>query len=156
MTLEIVGSRRTLLSWCAKRGLPWEDRQVLGGHTSTVRSAMVYSRDSLGKPLRLLEILLHEVRLGLFLPDATRSGRYPGGRGTDISADVEVVSNFSYEPSLLDDHAPPGDFAADPEPDPLKEVQGVVNGVDHVEDRGPCKPEPSEFSWSLVSAGVCN
>ena len=38
----------TLLSWCSKRGLPWEDRLVLGGHTSRVRSAMVYSRDNLG------------------------------------------------------------------------------------------------------------
>lgn len=46
-----IGDRRvtshsckcTLLSWCSKRGLPWKDRLALGGHTSTVKSAMVYS-----------------------------------------------------------------------------------------------------------------
>ena len=85
--VDLVGRRITshsckctLLSWCAKRGLPWEDRLVLGGHTSTVRSALVYSRDSLGRPLRMLERLLREVRLGSFIPDATRSGRFPGAR----------------------------------------------------------------------------
>ena len=51
---------------------------MLGGHTSAVRSALVYARDGLGRPLRMLEKLLLEVRLGRFLPDATRSGRFPG------------------------------------------------------------------------------
>ena len=28
---------------------------MLGGHTSAVRSALVYARDGLGRPLRMLE-----------------------------------------------------------------------------------------------------
>eukprot|EP00435_Cladocopium_sp_Y103_P071210 s1948_g37.t1 len=67
----------TLLSWASKRGMPWEDRMVLGGHTTGFKSAMIYSRDSLGRPLRMLEQLLHEVRNHLFFPDASRSGRFP-------------------------------------------------------------------------------
>ena len=90
----------TLLSWCSKRGLPWEDRLVLGGHTSAVRSALVYARDGLGRPLRMLEKLLLEVRLGRFLPDATRSGRFPGPFATAPDFDDGAHSEFSYAPSL--------------------------------------------------------
>ncbi|CAL1138365.1 unnamed protein product, partial [Cladocopium goreaui] len=90
----------TLSSWCSKRGLPWEDRLVLGGHTSAVRSALVYARDGLGRPLRMLEKLLLEVRLGRFLPDATRSGRFPGPFATAPDFDDGAHSEFSYAPSL--------------------------------------------------------
>ena len=53
---------------------------ILGGHTMAFKSALVYSRDSLGRPLRMLERLLMEVRCHAFVPDANRSGRFPGRR----------------------------------------------------------------------------
>lgn len=66
----------TLLSWLAKHGEAWEDRQVLGGHVSFLKSAITYSRDSMARPLRILENLLYNVRTGFFRPDETRSGRF--------------------------------------------------------------------------------
>ena len=73
---------------------------MLGGHTSAVRSALVYARDGLGRPFRMLEKLLLEVRLGQFLPDATRSGRFPGALATTLNCDDGAHSEFSYAPSL--------------------------------------------------------
>ena len=145
----------TLLSWCAKRGLPWEDRLVLGGHTSTVRSAMVYSRDSLGRPLRLLEKLLMEVRTKAFLPDATRSGRYPGGRTMDQTADVDVASNFSYEPSLVDDSALQTGGVEDASGSFSEALHGGSHEAHPLGRALVCKSEASDLSWSLISgAGV--
>lgn len=66
----------TLLSWAAKRGLPPDVRKALGYHIdSNELSMMTYSRDAMARPLRKLEAMLAEVRLGTFLPDESRSGR---------------------------------------------------------------------------------
>ena len=143
----------TLLSWCSKRGLPWEDRLVLGGHTCNVRSAMVYSRDALGRPLRLLERLLKEVRMGKFLPDATRSGRFPGGPGKTLDDRSDGQSEFSYEPSLGfgDDN---GIKSAETAEEPT-----VADSLNEVATSAPSeavsiKMEQSEASWSLVGNGT--
>eukprot|EP00438_Fugacium_kawagutii_P024617 Skav227276 [mRNA] locus=scaffold3803:182434:184323:+ [translate_table: standard] len=66
----------TLLSWLSKHGDQWEDRQVLGGHVSFLKSAITYSRDAMARPIRVLENLLDHVRTGTFRPDETRSGRF--------------------------------------------------------------------------------
>ena len=140
----------TLLSWCSKRGLPWEDRLLLGGHTSSLRSAVVYSRDSLGRPLRLLEHLLMEVRAGRFLPDATRSGRFPGiGRhGPDLVQDDN--SSFSYEPSLgFGDSVSALQGDDKPEGPALPAVESLAQSDD---GHGTSKDEMSERSWSLVGS----
>lgn len=68
--------KTTLLSWLAKRGDSYEDRLALGGHVSFMKSCVTYSRDNLSRPLRILESLLEEVRLGVFRPDESRSGRF--------------------------------------------------------------------------------
>ena len=120
---------------------------MLGGHTSTVRSALVYSRDSLGRPLRMLERLLREVRLGSFIPDATRSGRFPGGRTVFSSGDMDNVSHFSYEPSLADDLGDTSELGPTVEPAALDgSLQDVAKPA-----AVQCKVEASEMSWSLVS-----
>ena len=68
--------KATLLSWCAKRGLPPDVRLALGYHSQVGQdSTLTYSRDALARPLRKLESMLSEVRLGVFDPDANRSGR---------------------------------------------------------------------------------
>ena len=66
----------TVLSWLAKRGDDWTDRMALGGHVTFMKSAIVYSRDAMSRPVRVLESLLKDVRLGIFCPDETRSGRF--------------------------------------------------------------------------------
>ncbi|CAE7511598.1 unnamed protein product [Symbiodinium sp. CCMP2592] len=42
------------------------------------RMALVYSRDGAARSLRLLEVMLEEIRSGFYLPDSTRSGRLRG------------------------------------------------------------------------------
>ena len=70
-------AKATLLSWAAKFSLGIEDRRLLGGHADPqAKSALEYSRDALAGPLRALEGLLTQVRLGRFRPDVTRSGRW--------------------------------------------------------------------------------
>ena len=66
----------TVLSWLSKRGDDWTDRMALGGHVSFMKSVVVYSRDAVSRPLRILDSLLRDIRLGQFAPDETRSGRF--------------------------------------------------------------------------------
>ena len=76
-------AKATLLSWAAKAGLNRADRKMLGGHSASKDKTMEeYSRDVLAKPLKALGELLVSIRVGDFIPDATRSGRWarPGRR----------------------------------------------------------------------------
>ena len=59
---------------------------ALGGHVSFMKSAIVYSRDAMSRPVRVLESLLKDVRLGLFCPDETRSGRFRDER-TELNSE---------------------------------------------------------------------
>ena len=79
----------TMLSWLAKHGDDWTDRMALGGHISFMKSAVVYSRDAMARPLRILEALLLDIRLSRFLPDETRSGRFRDGPMAPVGADLE-------------------------------------------------------------------
>ena len=64
----------TALSWLAKAGANGEHRLVLGHHSSGRGSLEVYSRDCLAAPLRTLEEVLRQIRVGSLQPDRTRSG----------------------------------------------------------------------------------
>ncbi len=87
--------KATLLSWAAKSGMPKPDRRLLGGHAAPKdRSVLEYSRDALGEPLRKLSVLLDKVALGEFLPDASRSGRWPGFKA-ERAEDADETSNES-------------------------------------------------------------
>ena len=68
------GLKATLLSWCAKAGLGDFTRAVLGHHSTGKNSVETYSRDLLAAPLRELDEVIRRVRVGVFLPDLTRSG----------------------------------------------------------------------------------
>ena len=65
----------TCLSYLAKRGATIEDRLALGYHSNKMRMALTYSRDAIARPLALLSHVLHEIKVGIFEPDNTRSGR---------------------------------------------------------------------------------
>ena len=69
----------TCLSFLAKRGCSIEDRLTLGYHSNRMRMALTYSRDSSARPLALLAHVLNEIRVGLFEPDNSRSGRLHAG-----------------------------------------------------------------------------
>ena len=62
----------TCLSFMAKRGASFEDRLILGYHANSLKMALVYSRDSVARPLALLTHVLTEIKQGTFDPDCTQ------------------------------------------------------------------------------------
>lgn len=83
--------KTTLLSWAAKAGLDHETRRTLGGHISKADgSMMAYSRDGIAGPLLKLEMLVSQVRSGLFDPDKNRAGRWNDAYVEPEEAEVEV------------------------------------------------------------------
>ncbi|CAE7710295.1 SLC24A2 [Symbiodinium sp. CCMP2592] len=67
--------KRTLLSWASKRGLPREQRALLGYHTSRASGAgseLIYESDAQSAPLRALSSMIDEVSSGAFKPDKPR------------------------------------------------------------------------------------
>ena len=73
--------KATLLSWCTKVGLDKDICSILGHHSTGKHSAETYSRDLVAAPLRQLDEVIRKVRVGLFLPDLTRSGHLRGAEG---------------------------------------------------------------------------
>ena len=84
----------TCLSFMAKRGASFEDRLVLGYHANSMKMALVYSRDSIARPLALLSHVLTEIKQGTFDPDCTRSGRLKTN-----ATPLDQVESFSFNPS---------------------------------------------------------
>ena len=97
----------TVLSWAAKAGLPSAARRLLGYHVKPKdKITILYSRDELAGPLRLVQDLYLQIRAGSFLPDASRSGRWaqaPEARGRSRSPRATATesrsSSSSSEPS---------------------------------------------------------
>ncbi len=93
----------TLLSWCAKFGVPREARQILGYHiVKGTESALHYSRDEQAEPLRLMVEMLNAIRDLSFFPDNSRSG-YKKFKGTvDGPADGEPPP-MADEPAIIEE-----------------------------------------------------
>lgn len=75
--LEQVSSHSlkcTTLSWLAKAGTEPHYRLILGHHSTQKGSLETYSRDVLSAPLRALDDVLRQIRMGALHPDLTRSG----------------------------------------------------------------------------------
>ena len=84
--LEKVSShslKATTLSWMAKAGSDEHHRTILGHHSTGKKSLEIYSRDFLSAPLRTLEDVLRQVRVGSLRPDLTRSGHIQEATGHD-------------------------------------------------------------------------
>ena len=92
--LEHYGShslKATVLSWLSKRGVPREIRAALGYHAKAVDGTeVVYGRDNLSAPLRVMISVLVEIVDGIFSPDETRSGMLK--KGADIIGGFNVSS----------------------------------------------------------------
>ena len=85
--------KATILSWLSKASVRLEDRRLLGGHAKPgERVPLEYSRDALAGPLLTLERVVRAVKLGIFRPDSTRSGRWARGFGPEVLASLENVA----------------------------------------------------------------
>ena len=90
--------KATTLSWLAKAGCDPHHRTILGHHSSGKGSLEVYSRDMLSAPLRTLEDMLRQIRIGALHPDLTRSGHIqqpsrPDCKDTPASAETIAEPN---------------------------------------------------------------
>ena len=104
------------------------------------KSALVYSRDSLGRPLRMLERLLMEVRCQAFVPDASRSGRFPGRRvGFDDFSGFDEVEQGIFE-DALDSVGVPDNSSVEKSMEPRATA-----------DKDSCKVETDSSSWVVMS-----
>ena len=107
-TIEQVSSHSlkcTTLSWLAKAGANAEHRLVLGHHSSGRGSLEVYSRDLLAAPLRTLEEILRQIRVGSLQPDRTRSGILQAATRADCREEPPRGSPCD-ETLTIDDKAP--------------------------------------------------
>ena len=96
--------KATFLSMAGKRGFAHLDCLALGAHAHGAGMAETYFREVSARPLRLLESMLREIRLGLFAPDASRVGRLdPSLEGFTGDAMARVHNNLVHG---TDEHFP--------------------------------------------------
>ena len=168
----------TLLSWCAKFGVPLAARRRLGGHAKSREKAVVaYSRDELSEPLRRLQEVLAAVRNQSFDPDASRSGLLRAGAGdgsAEAAGDDPVVGDGDVDeaavtaaiPGFPDGDAPQvpppvldesfedifGEEAVDPVRLPLASGGGDAEDPEATPCMvSPCSPSSSSSSSSSTS-----
>ena len=77
----------------AKRGASFEDRLILGYHANSLKMALVYSRDSVARPLALLTHVLTEIKQEPLILIA------PGAGGLNQCTPLDQVESFSFNPS---------------------------------------------------------
>eukprot|EP00435_Cladocopium_sp_Y103_P057781 s503_g20.t1 len=115
--------KATLLSWAAKWSMPHGPRRILGYHSEgRDRSMLTYSRDGMAGPLRLLCKMLAEVKQGSFIPDSTRSGRFPEEYRNPDAAEEDRKSEASSSSSDGSDNESEVDHEG--EENAMKEVVG--------------------------------
>ena len=89
-------AKSTPLSWVAKNFTDMDVQTILGHHVLVGRrSALTYARDTQAAPVRKMEEVLTDIRRGIFLPDATRSGRHITGVPGPAAPDVSPAGGFS-------------------------------------------------------------
>ena len=96
--LEQVSSHSlkcTALSWLAKAGTEPHFRLILGHHSTQKGSLETYSRDVLAAPLRALDDVLRQIRMGALQPDLTRSGHIQDPSRPDCAEEVPAQEDSS-------------------------------------------------------------
>ena len=147
-TLTSHGLKSTALSWCAKAGLSREIREILGRHSSGVKStSAIYSRDLQAGPLRRFVTLLKKVRLQIFDPDAGRGGRWPG----DLNKDDD--SKCGYVPSISTLHSPStpnffpkGTAPVSPSLSSWKPPDELADVLEEIDDEMPAAPQEQQMT----------
>lgn len=88
--------KATLLSMSAKYGMNHGVRKLLGYHAGSKNQSMLcYSRDAMAEPLRQMCQMIQEVKAGRFLPDCSRSGRFPAVAESEIPKEQDELSESS-------------------------------------------------------------
>ena len=88
--------KASILSMCSKHGMEPAARRLLGYHSAgRDKSMLVYSRDTMSWPVRLLEGMLDDIKANVFLPDSTRSGYFPKGGAPSDNCRDEASSSSS-------------------------------------------------------------
>ena len=84
----------TTLTWCTKRGMRAETRNLLGYHAKTkLEMKGLYGKDAFFWPVHALGCILIEIREGIFEPDAPRHLRLPPGhRNKDLQKYLSPTS----------------------------------------------------------------
>ena len=96
--LEQVSSHSlkcTALSWLAKAGTEPHFRLILGHHSTQKGSLETYSRDVLAAPLRALDDVLRQIRMGALQPDLTRSGHIQDPSRPDCADEAAAQEDSS-------------------------------------------------------------
>ena len=89
--------KATVLSWLSKRGVPREVRAALGYRPKAVDGTeVVYGRDNVAAPLRVMMSVLHEIVEGVFRPDETKSGMLSKSASSD-AGDVNIMADLGDE-----------------------------------------------------------
>ena len=106
--------KASLLSMCSKFGMPHSQRKLLGYHAGSKEQSMLcYSRDSMAEPLRRLCEMIHAVRDKVFLPDCSRSGRFPQREpGFEVEEGEELSDSSSSGSENEEELHPEGEEAA--------------------------------------------
>ena len=123
----------TPLSWVAKWAPGDKDlslnRKLLGYHSpSNDQSLLIYSRDAMGAPLKLLETVVEDIRLGAFLPDEPRTKRT-----VHESSRVPIESEYVFPLPDPDDDESAGSVSdtsdSDSDGAPKDEASAVVDSL---------------------------
>ena len=92
--------KSTILSWLSKYGVEPHVRAILGYHVSKAGGTeLVYGRDNLSAPLRVMEDVVSQVAQSNFDPDATRSGMFSKGTAGSDGANKAESDESSSEDS---------------------------------------------------------
>lgn len=97
--------KASVLSMASKYGMEPAARRLLGYHSAgRDKSMLVYSRDSMSWPVRLMEGMIDDIRSKTFIPDASRSGYFPQG-GAPLADTKDDASSSSSGDSRDEDEA---------------------------------------------------
>ena len=136
----------TCLSFLAKRGANFEDRLMLGYHSNKMRVGLTYSRDSVARPLALLAHVLKEIRMGIFEPDNSRSGRLKSGAIPLSSIDALASVSSGAKTDLGDATRDAIDLEANKRTDQGSLQSGQVEQPEQQEDHGHITTDSSDSS----------
>lgn len=138
--------KATCLSFLSEHGASWDDRAVLGGHCMSHTSTITYSRDAMARPLMVLNSMLEDVRENVFLPDASRSGRFVKVSEFSVSQDGFTKAGDS-----------PGSVAGDGGslPDEAGVMDGDMQGAFSLCNESPDVPQ-GELNLVKAPESSCN
>ena len=122
----------TALSWLSKHGEPASVRRTLGYHVPRKdKSLIIYSRDALAAPLRVLDSVLDKIARGEFKPDSTRSGMIAQALGAAGSAPAQFPQQQGHWPEVEAEavSSSSSDGSDDEEEASLTEEEEAINEV---------------------------